>query len=60
MKTDEQPEPQSWDFNKDGLYIWPSKIVKREKNCIDNALKKICGKDWDKPLGFTRRDFRKR
>lgn len=55
----EHLEPDSWDFNKDGLYIWPSK-KKDEKRCIDKALKKLYGKDWNKPTSATRFDFKKK
>ena len=56
----EEFEPFDWDFNKDGLYVCTTKVVNRPKYCIDLALKKILGKDWDKPTGATRLSFRKK
>lgn len=57
MTNSEDFEPFDWDFNKDGLYIFKTKPIQREKNCIDKALKKILGKDWNKTIKTSRATF---
>ena len=60
MEKETHQEPYFWDFNRDGLYIWPSKKIKRPKYCIDLVLKKLYGKDAFKPSGMSRFDFKKK
>ena len=60
MEKDEQLEPWDWDFDKEGLFIPYQEKPKLPKNCIDLALKKICGKDWDKPIKIGKNGFGKK
>ena len=53
----EDIEPYYWDFEKDGLWLPKQKpktpkgnAIKSHLKCIDKALKRVYGKDWNKPL----------
>lgn len=47
-------EPEFWNFEKDGLFCdwFPRKPI--VKNEIDTALKKLFGKDWNKPFSLSK------
>ena len=53
----EDIEPCDWSFEKDGLWlpkqkprVFKKSDIKSDLKCIDEALKKIYGKDWNKPF----------
>jgi hypothetical protein len=47
-------------YDKHGLWFPKSKSKKIKRKCVDLALKKLYGKDWNKPTGAKRSDFKKK